>query len=188
MTSPSRNGNAPRSLALALALTAAFGGGQRLSAAEPSPAGLEFFERKVRPLLAEQCYSCHGAEKQKGHLRLDSPGAIRAGGESGAVVVAGDPAKSRLSIAVGYQSEDLKMPPKQRLTARQVADLTEWVKLGAPMPVGEAPAAAIRKEFKITDKDRAHWAFQPVKKPVAPQINNGKPPSANPIDLSLIHI
>ena len=182
MTSPSRNGNAPRSLALALALTAAFGGGQRLSAAEPSPAGLEFFERKVRPLLAEQCYSCHGAEKQKGHLRLDSPGAIRAGGESGAVVVAGDPAKSRLIIAVGYQSEDLKMPPKQRLTARQVADLTEWVKLGAPMPVGEAPASAIRKEFKITDKDRAHWAFQPVKKPVAPQINNGKPPSANPID------
>ena len=182
MTSPSRNGNAPRSLALALALTAAFGGGQRLSAAEPSPAGLEFFERKVRPLLAEQCYSCHGAEKQKGHLRLDSPGAIRAGGESGAVVVAGDPAKSRLIIAVGYQSEDLKMPPKQRLTARQVADLTEWVKLGAPMPVGEAPVSAIRKEFKITDKDRAHWAFQPVKKPVAPQINNGKPPSANPID------
>ena len=106
MTSPSRNGNAPRSLALALALTAAFGGGQCLYAAEPNPAGLEFFERKVRPLLAEQCYSCHGAEKQKGHLRLDSPGAIRAGGESGAVVVAGDPAKSRLIIAAVIHPAD----------------------------------------------------------------------------------
>jgi len=142
------------------------------SAAEPSASNLEFFERKVRPLLAEQCYSCHGAEKQKGHLRLDSPGAIRAGGEGGPIVVPGDPAKSRLIIAIGYQSEDLKMPPKQRLTARQIADLTEWVKLGAPMPAGEAPAASIRKEFQITAKDRAHWAFQPVRKPEVPGGSN----------------
>ena len=141
-------------------------------AAEPTTTGLEFFERKVRPLLAEQCYSCHGAEKQKGHLRLDSPAAIRAGGESGAVIVPGDPAKSRLIIAVGYQSEDLKMPPKQRLTARQVTDLTEWVKLGAPMPAGEAPVAAVRKEFQITAKDRAHWAFQPVRRPEVPGGSN----------------
>jgi len=151
-----------------------------------SAAGLEFFERKVRPLLAEQCYSCHGAEKQKGHLRLDSPGAIRAGGEGGAVVVPGDPAKSRLIIAVSYQSEDLKMPPKQRLTARQVADLTEWVKLGAPMPAGEAPVAAVRKEFQITAKDRAHWAFQTVRKPAVPPIGNRQATTANPID-AFIH-
>ena len=154
--------------------------------AEPSPAGLEFFERKVRPLLAEQCYSCHGAEKQKGHLRLDSPGAIRAGGEGGPVVVPGDPAKSRLIIAVGYQSEDLKMPPKQRLTARQVADLTEWVKLGAPMPAGEAPVAAVRKEFQITAKDRAHWAFQPVRKPAVPAIGNRQSAITNPIDAFIL--
>ncbi len=174
------------SRASAFAVVAAFCVLTSVKAAEPSPAGLDFFERKVRPLLAEQCYSCHGAEKQKGHLRLDSPGAIRAGGESGSVVVPGDPLKSQLIIAVGYQSEDLKMPPKQRLNARQVADLTEWVKLGAPMPASEAPVAGIRKEFKITDKDRAHWAFQPVKKPVAPQLNNGKTALSNPID-AFIH-
>src|SRR6266568_3500587 len=100
----------------------------------PPPEQLQFFERKVRPLLAENCYSCHGEEKQKNHLRLDSPAAIRVGGESGAVIVPEHPEKSRLVIAVGYQDEDLKMPPKKRLSARQVADLTEWVKMGAPMP------------------------------------------------------
>ncbi len=92
-------------------------------AAEPGAAGLEFFERKIRPLLTEQCYSCHGAEKQKGHLRLDSTSAILAGGETGAAFVACDPAKSRITVAVGYQDEALKMPPKRRLTPQQVKDL-----------------------------------------------------------------
>ncbi|NBR85854.1 MAG: DUF1553 domain-containing protein [Proteobacteria bacterium] len=153
-----------------------------VEAAEPSAAGLEFFERKVRPLLAEHCYTCHGAEKQKGQLRLDSPGAIRAGGEGGAILVAGEPDKSRLVIAVGYQNPDLKMPPKQRLTARQVADLTEWIKMGAPMLTGEAPVAATRKEFQITAKDRAHWAFQPVKRPPVPEIKGFNSVGSNPID------
>ena len=178
----SKTTRASRRLGFAVCVAAALCAAPPILAAEANPAGLEFFERKVRPLLAEHCYSCHGAEKQKGHLRLDSPAAIRAGGESGASIVPGDPAKSRLVIAVGYQSEDLKMPPKQRLTARQVADLTEWVKLGAPMPAGEAPVAGVRKEFQITAKDRAHWAFQPVRKPAVPQIANRETPIANPID------
>ncbi|MSU61224.1 MAG: DUF1553 domain-containing protein [Pedosphaera sp.] len=182
MALPFLGGNAPRSIALALGLAVGLVTGQPLFAAEPSPVGLDFFERKVRPLLAEQCYSCHGPDKQKGDLRLDSPGAIRAGGEGGVVLVPGDPVKSRLVLAVSYQNPDLKMPPKQRLNARQVADLTEWVKLGAPMPAGEAPVAAGRKEFQITAKDRAHWAFQPVKRPVVPQMNDGISPIANPID------
>src|SRR5437764_5536775 len=95
----------------------------RLCAAEPDAAGIEFFERKVRPLLAENCFQCHGEEKQKNHLRLDSPGAIRAGGDGGSVIMPGKPQQSRLVIAVGYQDEDLKMPPKKQLSPRQVADL-----------------------------------------------------------------
>lgn len=154
------------SLAVSLLVIAGAG---RLLAATPDAAGIEFFERKVRPLLAENCYSCHDGEKQKGKLRLDSPAFIRAGGERGAVIVPGEPGKSRLIIAVGYQDEDLKMPPKKRLSSHQVRDLTEWVKLGAPMPTGEAPApVAAKKEFQITDKDRAHWAFQSLKRPVVP--------------------
>jgi len=97
-------------------------------------------------------------------LRLDSPASIRAGGESGPIFTPGKPEESRIILAVGYKHEDLKMPPKKRLSEKQVADLTEWVKLGAPLPAGEAAAAApVRKEFQITDKDRAHWAFQPLK-------------------------
>ena len=159
-----------------------FGTGSHTFAAEPTAAGLEFFERKVRPLLAENCQSCHGDEKQKGKLRLDSPAFIRAGGERGAVIVAGQPSQSRILLAIGYQDEELKMPPKKRLSERQVADLTEWVKLGAPMPAGAPPAPATAKtEFQITAKDRAHWAFQPVKKPAPPSVKK-RDGSANPID------
>jgi hypothetical protein len=155
----------------------------RVSAAEPDAAGIEFFERKVRPLLAENCYTCHGEEKQKNHLRLDSPAAIRAGGESGPVIVPEHPEKSRLILAVGYQDENLKMPPKKQLSARQVADLTEWVKLGAPMSADEASGAvsASKKEFQISDKDRNHWAFQPLKRPAVPVVKRKKW-VANPVD------
>jgi hypothetical protein len=83
-------------------------------ATEPTHANLEFFERKVRPLFAEHCFSCHGAEKQKGGLRLDSPEFIRAGGDGGPVLSPGSPNES-LIVAVGYQDEGLKMPPKNRL-------------------------------------------------------------------------
>ncbi|KAF0171644.1 MAG: hypothetical protein FD161_4242 [Limisphaerales bacterium] len=154
--------------------------------AEPTAAGLEFYERKVRPLFAESCYECHGPDKQKGKLRLDSPAFIRAGGEAGPIFVAGNPAESRLIKGVSYQDPEFKMPPKKKLTARQISDLSEWVKLGAPMPAGEAPiAAAARKEFQITAKDRAHWAFQPVKRPTVPAIANRQSQIANPIDAFL---
>ena len=70
--------------------------------------GIEFFERKVRPLFADHCFSCHGEEKQKGKLRLDSPAAIRKGGESGEEIVPGEPEKSRLIVAVGTRMRTCK--------------------------------------------------------------------------------
>ena len=70
-----------------------------------------FFEMRIRPLLAEHCYSCHGEEKQKGHLRLDSRAAMLKGGESGPAIVPGQPGQSRLMEAVRYQNPDLQMPP-----------------------------------------------------------------------------
>jgi mono/diheme cytochrome c family protein len=154
----------PRAIAvvmLSLASTTVF-------AADADADGIEFFERKVRPLFADHCFSCHGEKKQKGELRLDSPAAIRKGGESGEEIVPGEPEKSRLIVAVGYLDADLQMPPKKRLTERQVAELTEWVKLGAPMPAGDLvnASAPMKKEFAITEKDRAHWAFQPLKRDV----------------------
>ena len=147
------------STALCVAVAFATALARPLLAAD-SAAGLEFFERKVRPVLAENCYDCHGAEKQKGKLRLDSAGAIRAGGESGAIVVAGNPEQSRLITGISYGDPEFKMPPKKKLSAAQIADLTAWVKLGASMPAGEAaPVAAAPKEFTIAPKVFSSAAF-----------------------------
>src|SRR5262249_20649127 len=104
--------------------------------APPSPEDLEFFEKRVRPVLAENCYTCHGPTRQRNGLRLDSLDAIRKGGDRGPAILAGDPEKSLLIRAIRYTDEDLQMPPKSRLPQEQIRDLTTWVKMGAPGPVG----------------------------------------------------
>src|SRR5262249_44388499 len=111
-------------------------GAGHASATDPKPdAGqAEFFEKKVRPLLAENCFQCHGPEKQRGGLRLASRDGLMKGGDSGPAVVAGQPDKSRLVEAIGYGKEDLRMPPKGKLSDEQVAVLTAWVKMDAPWP------------------------------------------------------
>ena len=122
------------------------GGGARAAAlpaptaapAQTDPAAIQFFETSIRPLLAEQCYTCHGPKKQKGDLRLDSPAGMMHGGESGAVVVPGHPEQSLMVKAIGYQDADLQMPPKKKLSDRQVADLTRWVQMGAALAAGQA--------------------------------------------------
>jgi len=104
-----------------------------VSAAEPSPQAVEFFEKKVRPILATACFECHGPKKQRSGLRLDSRELILKGGDIGLVLEPGHPDKSRLIAAIGYKDE-LKMPPRGKLTEEQIADLTAWVKMGAPWP------------------------------------------------------
>src|SRR5947209_5938659 len=101
----------------------------------------QFFESKVRPLLAEHCFSCHGEKKQKGGLRLDSPAAALKGGKNGVVLVPGKPGQSRLVVAISYKDDDLQMPPDEPLSAEQVQVLTDWVKMGAPWPASAAGAA-----------------------------------------------
>ena len=77
--------------------------------------GLRFFEEKIRPLLSENCFECHGPEKQKAGLRLDGRGFILKGGENGPAIVVGNPGESLLIEAVSYRSSDLEMPPKRKL-------------------------------------------------------------------------
>ncbi|MBI3865547.1 MAG: DUF1553 domain-containing protein [Planctomycetia bacterium] len=137
------------------------------------PKAIEFFENKVRPILAERCFECHGAEKQKGNLRLDSQASILKGGDSGAAVVAGKPDESLLVQVIGY-AFDIKMPPKSKLPEREIADLTHWVKLGAPWP-NSAPAggtSAKPQSEQITPEQRAFWAFQPPVDPAPPSVGN----------------
>jgi hypothetical protein len=131
-----------------------------------SPEGVEFFESKVRPVLAENCFACHGPEKQKGGLRLDSRSAALKGGETGPAVVPGKPDESPMLRAVGYTDSNLQMPPKGKLPAAKVEALTAWVKMGAPWPATPSAAAARGEGVK------PHWAFQPVREPALPTVRD----------------
>jgi hypothetical protein len=138
-------------------------------AATLSKAQSDFFENKVRPVLADHCYKCHStkAEKLKGGLLLDSREAVLKGGDSGPALVPGDPDKSLLIKAVRYTDADLQMPPKgNKLTEQQVNDLVAWVKMGAPDPRTQTAA---QREWK--DPGEKHWAWQPVQKPPAPTVS-----------------
>ena len=142
-----------------------------VSAADLPPDQLDFFEKKVKPVLADHCYKCHSNEsgKAKGGLLLDSRKAAQKGGDTGPAVVPGDLSKSLLITAINYKDKDLQMPPKgEKLSDQQIADLTEWVKMGAPDPREEAKG----KLSGLTDKSKSHWAYQPVKKPAIPTIKN----------------
>ncbi len=103
---------------------------------EANPARFDHFFKKVAPLLASRCSSCHGIDKAEGGLRLDDIG-IRAGGDSGAVVIPGNAAESLLIQAVRQEHESLAMPPKEKLGPEQISTLVDWVNTGAiwPAPV-----------------------------------------------------
>ena len=137
----------------------------------PDPKVLQFFEQKIRPLLISKCIECHGPEKQKAGLRLDSDHALRTGGDAGSLISETDPLASLLLEVVSYKG-DLKMPPKSKLSDAEIADLTAWVKQGAqwpaePAPVGEKPAPGA---FTITPEQRAFWAFQSISDPALPAV------------------
>ena len=105
-------------------------------AAVPDASGLEFFEKRIRPLLAEHCYECHSAEKKtKGGLRLDNRDGWSRGGDSGPAVLPGNLDDSPLIKAVRYRDKDFRMPPKRKLSDEQIADFEKWVTLGAPVPL-----------------------------------------------------
>jgi cytochrome c553 len=135
----------------------------------------DFFEKKIRPILANHCYECHGPEKQKAGLRLDSRAAVLQGGDLGPALVAGDPDKSVMIQAVRYSDDHLQMPPDERLSAADVAELEKWVKLGAPWPGSDgdtAKAENSRGQMQFSREHLAHWAFQPLQKPAVPEPRN----------------
>ena len=147
------------------------------SATDPTPDDLAFFEAQVRPLLSDRCYECHGEKKPKGGLRLDSRPGWMAGGDTGRVIVPGEPGLSPLIAAIGYKDEDLQMPPKEPLTAAEVAVLTEWVRRGAPDPRHAVPAPTGRAIVAMSfEQARAHWAFQPIVAPAEPVAAAGTHP------------
>jgi len=149
----------------------------------PDPAGVQFFEAKVRPVLVEHCAACHsaGAKKIKANLLLDSAAGLLKGGDSGPAIVPGHPEQSRLIDAIHYQNVDLQMPPKKKLADQQIADLTAWVKMGAPWPAapGAAPAVAAAGGFDLQQRKASHWCWRPVQPVQPPAVKDAAWPKSN---------
>jgi hypothetical protein len=151
-------------------------------------AGVEFFESKVRPVLAQHCYGCHSAraKKLRGGLRLDSRAALLKGGDSGPALVPGRPDQSRLVEAVAYGKVELQMPPKGRLPEAAVKDLAAWVKMGAPWPEeGAASTAPVKGVFDLQQRKRDHWAWRPVRPQAPPAVKDAGWPRG-PVDRFLL--
>ncbi|HEV3236969.1 MAG TPA: PSD1 and planctomycete cytochrome C domain-containing protein, partial [Gemmataceae bacterium] len=148
---------------------------QKVSSEEKTslPATNDFFENSVRPVLSENCFRCHGPKKQENGLRLDSRAAILAGGDSGPAVAPGKPKESLILTAVRY-SDDLRMPPDHKLKDKDIEALIKWVEEGALWPNYEAKSlpASVRREQKITKRDREFWSFRPIENPPLPKVKN----------------
>ena len=149
------------------------------STAADSPEAVEFFEQKIRPILVTHCAECHSttSRKRQGGLLLDSRDGWMRGGDSGAVIVPGDPEKSALILAVRQTDKDLRMPPKQKLSDTQIADLETWVKNGAVDPrqaaIGKVEGPSSRPKYGMSlDEGRKFWSFQPVQDPTIPNVRN----------------
>src|SRR5215470_4774035 len=124
---------------LAMALSAMLFGSVRLASSSvadgESQDGIEFFEKKIRPILSDNCYMCHSAQAEKpmSGLRLDTAEGMLKGGNSGQpAVVPGHPEKSRLVTAIHYSDPNLRMPPGGKLTDQQIKDFETWISMGAP--------------------------------------------------------
>jgi hypothetical protein len=147
-------------VAVGMALAAA---GAAAADAGADDASLAAYTGKIRPLLAERCFSCHGGLKQEAGLRLDTVSLMVEGGESGGVIVKGDPDASLMLARVSDTDPASRMPPEgegEPLTAEQLSAMKSWIAAGCPAPPGEKPEA----------DPRDHWAFQPRVRPPVPVV------------------
>ncbi|MFT5322525.1 MAG: hypothetical protein ACI8P0_000360 [Planctomycetaceae bacterium] len=163
--------------------TLVFAAAVSVHSAEPEAAGfdpvaLDFFEKKIRPVLIEQCYECHSAQakadgKLKGGLLLDSRQAAQVGGDSGPSVVPSKLDESLLIEAIRYGEDSFKMPPAGKLPDKVIADFEKWVSMGAADP-RDAPAAATPRKEIDWDLARQHWSLQPPKQHTAPGVKDAE--------------
>jgi len=142
------------------------------SAAAESADSAEFFERKIRPVLANNCIGCHNAKLKTAGLDLSSSEGFLKGGSNGPVVSKDDPASSRLLQVLSYQ-QPVKMPPQGKLASQEIADFTSWVNAGAPWPKASAAAAhRVPGSYPFTEEQKRFWAFQPVRDYPPPQVSD----------------
>jgi hypothetical protein len=140
--------------------------------AATDPAKVEFFEKKIRPLLIENCINCHSAENGgKGNFRVDDRVGIIEGGGRGAAIIPGHPEQSLLIKAVRHQG-GLEMPPKKQLSDEQIADLEKWILDGAAWPELEIPDDLTKPKPEYDEIRKSHWAWQPLGQATPPQVAN----------------
>jgi hypothetical protein len=149
---------------------------------------LEFFENRIRPVLATECYECHGESKQRGGLRLDFRAGLLEGGDSGPALIPGAPENSLLIASINHSHPEFQMPKNgPKLDARTVDDFVAWIKMGAPDP-RDQPSRARPTDvpWEIIRENRARWwSFQPVKKPPVPHVQDPEW-SNHPVDLFIL--
>jgi hypothetical protein len=139
---------------------------------------LAFFETSIRPLLAEKCYACHSSKSKslEAGLRVDSRAGLLQGGDSGPALVPGDPEASLVIRAVRYEDPALQMPPRSRLSEREIAALERWIQSGAPDPRTEPLASSAldveRSTFDIESARGAHWAWKAPVEHALPSISD----------------
>ena len=129
----------------------------------------QFFEERIRPVLAGRCFKCHGPLRQESGLRLDSRESLLRGTDESPVVVPGRPEESLLIEAIGHDRR-IKMPPDSKLEPQAIADLARWVQMGAPWP--DRPRRPGEGLFQEGARSvaRRHWAFEPITDPTPPEV------------------
>jgi len=134
----------------------------------------EFFEKRIRPLLISQCYDCHSEGSVESGLRVDSLSALIKGGERGPAVVVGKPEQSLLISAVNHSGQ-IHMPPKDKLSQKEISDLTEWIRRGVNWP-NSKPMVQTKDDSSagplFTQNDKEFWAFQSPQEPDLPEVKN----------------
>jgi hypothetical protein len=148
----------------------------RLLVAAPGDASMEFFESRIRPFLVADCQDCHGAQRQRGGLRVDSREALLRGGDSGPAVVPGKASESRLFRAIRHVGTDLAMPKdRPRLPETVVRDVARWIDDGAVFPAHSGPPGRSNRDSaawpRVFEARRQWWSFQPPVAAPVPEVN-----------------
>ncbi|MGE0607835.1 MAG: DUF1553 domain-containing protein [Pirellulales bacterium] len=136
-------------------------------------AQVEFFEAKIRPLLAHHCYNCHSADTNShGGLRVDDRNGLMTGGGRGPAVEPGDPEKSLLIQVIRQTHAQVKMPAEHQLSDEQIADVAQWIVEGATWPTERVPVSLQETPAEYAELRDRHWAWQPLCKPPTPAVND----------------
>jgi hypothetical protein len=161
-------------IAWSTAVLLATSAGSTWGGTQEEPAKVDFFERKIRPILVEHCYTCHSADtKPSGGLRVDDRNGLVTGGKTGPAVVPGNPAQSLLLKKVSSTEPKGRMPQEGRpLTPEEIADLTQWIRDGVAWPAVKLPPSFGKPKPAYEKLRRDHWAWQPLRNPKAPPVKD----------------